>query len=53
MFNWLQDSQLVFIVASLTVIALCISPLETLLKKQIAELEARVARLEARPSKAE
>ena len=48
MFNWLQNGPLLAIVASLTVIALCISPLETLLKKQIAELEARLTRLEAR-----
>jgi hypothetical protein len=47
MFNWLQDSPLVALIASFTAIALLISPLETLIK-QMAELEARVARLEAR-----
>ena len=47
MFNWLQDSPLVALIASFTMFALCMSPLETLIK-QMAELEARVARLEAR-----
>jgi hypothetical protein len=49
MFNWLQDRQLLITIASLTVIALCLSQLETLLKK----LEARVVRLEKRLNKTE
>jgi hypothetical protein len=49
MFNWLQDSPLLAMIASLITVALFISPLE----KQMAELAASVARLEARLGKAE